>query len=237
MNAVIIGCGGIGGWLASALVKMMGEGDTLALVDKDKFEKHNRDRQLHCNLGTCKSDAVRSAIHRHARCEVISYRGFIGLPDTDDWFRAKTLAGPDTVWFCGADNHRARLNTLKAADTYGGMAVVCANEYTDAEAYVYLPEWANGPLDPRMYYPEILTDRSDDPVTPPCTGEVLESTPQLALANMSAANYGMWLWYYWSEIAGTITDPDAQRMSPYHVLSSSGKVRQITIGEARDVGE
>jgi len=129
-----------------------------------------------------------------------------------------------SVLFCAADNHPARLACLRTADKTGCLSITCANGETDAEAYVYLPQWKDTHRDPRTYFPEITTDTRDNPLAPACTGdEILDTTPQLALANMSAANYGMWLWYFWTTVAPQITDPEARATFIHHLSSTAGR--------------
>lgn len=109
----------------------------------------------------------------------------------------------------GVDNHPARRMALELCDDLLGDCIIAANEYEDAEAYYYRATWKGTEFDPRIYYPEIITDLSDNPLAPPCTGEILESAPQLAVANMNAASLMMWLFWYWKNNAPKLTDPDA----------------------------
>jgi len=233
INIYVIGCGGIGGWLAQCLGKMLDEHHSLELIDKDRFEKKNMDRQLGCRIGMNKARALRDVASRGARCDVFATTDwYLGEPHLEEILFPKLHE--HSVLFCAADNHRARSATLRWADRAGCAAYICANEYTDAEAYAYFPEWRDSRLDPRVFYPDILTDTTDDPLSPPCTGEILESSPQLALANMSAANYGLWLWYFWTNVAPKITDPDARDTCIYHVSSSDGNLVRRTLKEGKE---
>jgi len=235
MTAIVVGCGGIGGWLATCLVRMLGEGDGLVLVDGDTFEEKNMDRQLGCDVGTAKVRALRMALMKgKPKVKITAIQGYLGSDVVAKHLDAVMPGSEESteVIFCGVDNHRARLECLKLADEKAAMAVICANEYTDAEAYVYFPTWQGTGLDPRIFYPEILTDKSDNPLAPPCTGEVLESSPQLALANMSAANYGLWLWYFWTFKSQEITDMDTRDRCLTRVGSSVGRFTQVMVGDA-----
>jgi len=231
-TCVVVGCGGTGGWLTTCLTKMLNQDDEIILMDADTFEAHNRDRQLHCKLGANKADALKRALERAAKVTFTVVREFLDEP-TAEIKALVTRRDPDIVTiFCGADNHRARLNTLKLADDLGCHAVICGNGYTDAEAYYYQFGWRNTELDPRVFYPELLSDTTGDPLSPPCTGEILESAPQLALANMSAANYGMWLWYFWTQEAPKITADFAVECNPYFVSSSAGRMNLKCLKDA-----
>jgi len=188
MNIAIIGAGGTGGWVATCLAKMLSEQDRLLLVDKDKFEEHNMDRQLGCRVGAYKVNALARTLST-SRCAI----------DTKtEWFKESTDLGDTDTILCAVDNHPARIACLKWCEQEADRLVVIAgNEYWDAEAYVYRRPWREGPLDPRSYYPELLESTEGDPLHPPCTGEVLESEPQLALANNLAAAFAVQLLWHW----------------------------------------
>lgn len=187
MNIAVVGCGGTGGWVANLLAKMLDEDDILTLIDRDKFEKKNMDRQLNCRVGMYKADALAQSIK--ARCGV--------MPITD-WFSADMKLGGATALFCCADNHRARVACLRYADENKATAYIGGNEYSSFDACAY--RWfmqGHELMDPRARFPEMLTSKEGDPLSPACTGEVLEGSPQLALANMQTATALCRLWYTW----------------------------------------
>lgn len=187
-NHYLIGLGGGGCWEYLALTKTLQEKDTLILIDKDKIEAKNLDRQMFTNFdtGKFKVEAI-SNRYRHHKCKVIVF---------PDWLTLNTELEAHPLLFCCADNHPARLACLMLADKYEGYTIIAGNEYTDAEAYYYQHNWKDTRLDPRVYYPELITDHSNDP-TRPCTGEAMEAAPQLAISNMMAASYSMWLYWFW----------------------------------------
>ena len=225
MYTYVIGCGGIGGWLAQCLVKTLTTDDTLVLVDADKVEKKNLDRQLFTrrDIGSFKCEAL-ARVLKDSACSIVPEPVFLG--DHGD-----LTIEPNSYVLVGVDNHPARATALNLCDLQVAHCISGANGYTEAEAYYYNPSWFGTTLDPRVYYPEIMTDTTDDPLSPPCTGEVLESEPQLAVANMSAANYVLWLYWYWRQVAPEITDNDARGFSPVHVMSTSGRMTVKTLQE------
>ena len=187
MNVAVIGCGGTGGWVANLLAKMLGEEDILVLVDKDKFEKKNMDRQLNCKVGMSKATALAQSIK--ARCAVETIL---------EWFSPDMKLGGASAIFCCADNHRARVACLAYADSNTATAYIGGNEYSSFDACAYRRFMKGHELmDPRVRFPEIMTDKTGDPLSPSCTGEVLEGSPQLALANMQTATALCRLWYTW----------------------------------------
>lgn len=189
----IIGCGGVASWLLPVLIKLMVSVETppiITLVDGDKLEEKNLDRQLFdpSQIGQFKADAL------HARYKA-EYPKLVSKPaylaEGADWLEDHAL------YFGCADNHTARRNILTAIDNIGGKAIIGGNEYTDSEAYFYEPSFKDTGLDPRVYYPELLTNTADDPTRPTsCQGEAAISTPQLVLANSSAANHMLQLWWF-----------------------------------------
>ena len=225
MHIYMIGCGGIGGWLCQCLSKTLTADDTLSLMDADKLEPHNLDRQLfdEADVGLLKAEALGRYL-RTSRCKVDVIPEFLGA-DLDFVFEDGSFV------FVGADNHPARFKTLSLCDRTTSRCIVAANGYECAEAYYYDWQWEGKAHDPREYYPELATDTEDDPLSPPCTGEILESAPQLAIANMDAASYAMWLFWFWTQKAHELKSEEVKATSPVHVTSTAGRSRVITLGE------
>lgn len=190
-NIAVVGCGGVASWLIHPLVmllKQTKEKPTVTLWDGDTIEERNLDRQHFTpdHIGMNKAEAMASIIGE-------SYPSVVVCPD---YYTAGTVqpnAGLNLFIGC-ADNHAARRAILDAVDGGQGWAVIAGNEYTEAEAYYYERLFAGHPVDPRKYYPAILTDNTGDPTRPAgCTGVAQEAAPQLVLANFSAANHALWL--------------------------------------------
>ena len=178
----VIGCGGVGSWLTPKLVKLK---KPVTLIDGDKLERKNLDRQLfdESDLGRHKSEALAAKYH----C----------TPVTQYLTPGSLEPRRSDILFCAVDNHAARKAVLDMCDTFRCAAVFGANEYTDAEAYWYEHDWKDTPRDPRVFYPDILTDTSDDPTRPQsCTGEAADARPQLVLANDWASGMMMHLYWY-----------------------------------------
>ena len=105
----------------------------------------------------------------------------------------------DLRHWIAAINHRTRLETLEVCDDYGCQAIFAANEMHSAEAYYYRRSWKGTERDPRVYYPELTTDRSGDPRAAAigCTGEPQENNRQLVSANLMAAALAEHLFVLW----------------------------------------
>ncbi len=194
----MIGAGGVASWLLPLVIKLFGnqkEPADITVFDGDKLEKHNLDRQLFRadQVGQFKADAL-IALYGG------SYSG--NLVARNEYFVAgMERLERNAVYLVCVDNHAARKAVLETVDSLGGRVIIGANEYTDAEAYIYEPDWQGSKLDPRIYYKEITTDDRDDPTRPEsCQGSAAIRTPQLVLANFSAANFMAWLlWFHYVE--------------------------------------
>jgi len=181
----IIGCGGVGSWLAQTLCRL-GNPKMITLVDGDKLEEKNRDRQLFREADIGKNKAVALAAQ-------------IGSRFSDQWYSEHLFAHEPGDWLFGCvDNNPGRDMVLKACDIYDCKAILAANE-THSEAYVYLPEWRGTKLDPRVYYPEIASDESGNPAARGigCTGEAQKGNPQLVTANVMAAALASHMFVVW----------------------------------------
>lgn len=229
MTYYLVGCGGIGGWLGLSLAKMLAVEDELVLIDGDDFEEKNLDRQM-CSkrdLGRNKAKVLRTALRVGARCALHAVPKYLG----ED---SKFAFSDNSVVLTGVDNHPARLRVLSLCDQASVPCVHAANGYEDAEAFYYMSPWSGSALDPRNYYPELLEDVQDDPLAPPCTGEILESRPQLAMANMAAAAMAMKLLWFWQTVAPKLTEESSKEMAPVQIIGTAAKSFTRTVKEIRD---
>lgn len=183
---MVIGAGGVGSWLTPALCRMVGP-KSVTVVDGDTLERGNLDRQLFTqrDLGSNKAQALARIYGCHFVDRYFS-QGSIELLE-GDW-----------LLVC-VDNHPARAASFIEADAHRCTVLTGANERTSAESYIYFPQWQGQETDPRIYYPDILTNHNDNPLagSSGCTGEAAEKTPQLVSANMAAASLMMHMFAVW----------------------------------------
>lgn len=202
-NHFIIGCGGTGSWLVPLLLRMRAKGDNLILMDGDIVEEKNFDRQLFQPeyLGWNKAEAL-----------AVTF----GLSDFLPRYLQKStrpqVQNEDWIWCC-VDNHPARAECLAWVDELFSLDItlnllIGGNEYEYQEAYLYFATWKDhGLLDPRIRFPELLTDKSGDPARPSCTGLAQKENPQLALYNFLVAGSMVHLWQFQKYWANQ-TDPE-----------------------------
>lgn len=185
-NIYIIGCGGVGSWLTPALT-LLTSPQNITLIDADKLEEKNMDRQLFRvqDIGLSKAEALSERY---------------GCQFRDEWFSEGLMEFQPEDWIISCvDNHLARRAALAECDRYGCRGIFAANETHSAEAYYYQPDWKGTPIDPRVYFPDILTDRSNDPrqIVIGCTGEVQKANLQLVTSNALAASLSGHLFALW----------------------------------------
>ena len=230
----VIGAGGVASWLLPALLKLLNQQwspPQVVVFDGDTLEEKNLDRQLFpatC-IGTNKATALADV-----------YRGgYNGTLVADTRFFTEGFEGVarNALYLVCVDNHAARKAALEAVDVYGGRAVFGANEYTDAEAYIYEPAWRDTPLDPRVFYPVIKTDTTNDPVRPQsCQGVAAAESPQLVLANLSAATLMLWLvWFHYMERPG-MSKAETFDYWPHHHRSTFSRFSTVLAGHTTKKG-
>lgn len=217
----IIGCGGVGSWLTPALAMLESPKD-ITLVDGDKLELKNMNRQLfdESQIGQNKARSLADKYGCH----------FI-----EKWYSEAMTEHFRQDWLiCCADNNPARKSALAACDMSGCSAIFGANETHSSEAFIYHPEWRDTGIDPRTYYPEILSDFSGNPAGAAigCTGEVQRQNPQLATANMMAAAIVAHLFMLWHKEVPKM-DSDAFMHLPYKIVNNLTRSETYVIKNAK----
>ena len=203
-NLHVVGCGGVASYLLPVLLKTFAI-KCLTLHDGDKLEARNLDRQLFSEeqIGMNKAAALAALMQKAGHVD-----GSIRVEP--EYFHCGTVVETGSLIIGTVDNHAARAAILMVADSENCDVVFGANEYTDSQAMYYKPAWRGTPLDPRVRFPEITTDDSDDPLRPAsCQGEAQRQNSQLAMANFGAANHVMWLLWFWLVEAAKL-DPEVR---------------------------
>jgi molybdopterin/thiamine biosynthesis adenylyltransferase len=222
-NIYIIGAGGVGSWLAHSLCKLVSPKQVI-LMDGDTLETRNLDRQLFGVADVGKNKA-----------EVLGQR--LGCTAIPQYFSSHTRDyGPMDWLICCADNNAARRACLDDADRAELAVIIAANEKTSAEAYYYnsfdYPSVFEL-LDPRVYYPELLTDNAPDPRATAigCVGEAQKQTPQLVSANFMAAALAQWLFVLWALEVPNMPEMKWENL-PYRLVANASRLETHLIRDA-----
>lgn len=219
MKAIVIGVGGGGSILTPILIKLVGA-QRVCLIDGDALERRNLDRQLfsEADIGRNKAEALAS---QHG-CE------FVGK-----FYDTALMQHHRTDWLLVCvDNHPARIEALKSCDRDKCSTIICCNETLSSEAYVYRPRWIGTPMDPRIMYPEMLTDRSGDPRGREigCTGVAQENNRQLVTANMMAASLALHLFVVWAMESRKLDEQTLEYL-PHKLVCNMSRLETYTINQ------
>lgn len=226
LNALIVGAGGVTSYMLPALKNSFDL--KLTLIDGDRLEKRNLDRQLFRNnhVGMYKAEALmRTYNFRKTEGQIV--RSYFDLEMLETEY--KFFFTEADILICCADNHPARRHLLETGKRMGKPVLVCANEYSTSQAYLYDPslEEQYSGVNPLLRYPEILTSDEGSPIR--CQGDALEATPQLAIANQVSASLGNFLLWNWSPVI--IDKKPAEPYLPVEFQSTFSKLETITLGD------
>lgn len=179
---LIVGCGGSGGWAVQMLAKSPNRDLAIILMDADRWESRNLDRNLIAprDLGKPKVRTAENTLRKTGWAGEILPRPRYLARGTDDWRELLSRHGQLRILSC-VDNHTARNCCLELADERArnrleSVVVLTGNETKSASADAYLPAWRGTALDPRERYPEIMTDRAGDPLHPRARAKPSQAT-------------------------------------------------------------
>lgn len=188
MNRIIvIGLGGIGGMLVGPLCRFLNFNevkDEVVLIDGDRFEKKNGDRQdiSFGGVGRYKAEVWKQRLAPDFKPRMTSIEEYV-KPDNIGML----LTDGDTVMLC-VDNHATRKLVQEHCERLRNTVLISGgNDYHDGNVQVFIKR--NGRrLTPALtrYHPEIAEPRDKRPDELGCDEEV-EASPQLLFTNMTAA--------------------------------------------------
>lgn len=198
-RVVVVGCGGIGKFLVSALARFIAHHERdweLTLVDGDEYEVKNASRQAFTRLGN-KAEVTADELRvQYPDLLIQAVPAFVAGADQPVHEDHSRLVVPisDVVkegdWvFCCVDNHATRLLVSQHAQTLSNIRVVSGgNDYTDGNVQVFVRRSGNNLFPPvETFHPEIATPGDKTPQEMSCEELAQAGSPQLIFANQMAA--------------------------------------------------
>lgn len=231
MKLYVIGAGGTASYLLPVLARTLTRDcgiDELIIIDRDVLEEKNVDRQLYSydDVGKSKAEVLADGLREFTQVEITA---------VNEWFTEDTTIVPGSFLISCTDNHPARLALLNVCDEHNCKAVICGNETFSADAYYYQPSYVDSKKDPRVRYPEIKTDKQDDPTRPPCNdADALAQNPQLAAANSMSANLGMHLTQLWLFEIDQYDLEEAGDYLPVELASTMTDIKVLKVQDFRE---
>jgi hypothetical protein len=227
----IIGCGGVSSYFIPSFLRTLKHTQVrslrgqVCLVDGDTLEEKNLKRQhfLPEDVGAPKVEALQR-VYSGVYDKIETHFGFV-----DAGFSVE----PGSVLIVFADNHPCRKDMLEVADRTESRLISAANGDIGAHAFYYDSKWQGGPLDPRIRYPEIVTQETGSPIKKGgCEDEqVLDEFPQTPFANFMAASHAALLWNFWMIESRSLDSKQSIGSWPVEFTNTFSSQKTIKYGE------
>lgn len=201
VRCVIVGCGGIGSWLAAGLVRALqfqAPMSQLVLVDGDNFEPKNVERQTFTTYGN-KATALRSDLQPIApQTFIVSMPAWIvpeGMNHSDEDGATKVTAHQvlkeNDYVFVAVDNFAARKLIFDAARDYENIDIFTGGNDDRLFGSVYHYQRRDGidvTLPPSHFHDEFVNPPDKNPGELSCQDRAaLDGGTQLLAVNMGVA--------------------------------------------------
>lgn len=202
MRIVVVGAGGVGGWLIRGLAPMLEvthPGSLLMLLDGDTFEEKNKDRQDFGEYGYKAIVRANELQPRYPNVLVIGQPYWVvghteGWPEEDGGnVGVNQLMEDGDIIFATVDNHAARKLIFEHAQTLDNVDVFTGGN-DDAyfgSIYHYQRRDQHDVTDPPFdYHPEMADPPDRNPGEMSCEERAqVEGGTQLLTTNMAVASY------------------------------------------------
>ena len=220
LNILIIGAGGTASYFLPAISKYQGQDIRITIMDGDKLEERNLDRQLFSDISIGKYKAQELArVYSPRGTNNIRYINEYLTPNTLDYISSKY----DCI-FSFVDNNNAVKLAYDQACHLKIPFIMAANEMFDASADIVLPEWRGTNLCLYERYPDVMTPSASTGIN--CTGSQAARFPQLAIANNTGAALAQHLFYTW--IICELSN-EGRKVVPYSIKRTLSKFETLSI--------
>lgn len=200
MRVVVVGVGGVGGWLCRGLAAMLEAGDPgsmLMLVDGDTFEEKNIDRQDFNDFGYKTVVRANELQPKYPNTLVVP-QPFWVVEHTEEWpeeegglVGANVLLEEGDVLFATVDNHATRKILFEAAMKLDNVDVFTGGndeDYFGSTFHYQRRDGADTIDSPFDYHPEMLEPADKNPGEMSCEERASQpSGTQLLATNMTVS--------------------------------------------------
>lgn len=196
-NVVIVGCGGIGGWLMPPLARFLeaeGFDGRIHIWDGDIVAEHNRSRQDFDgdDINANKAEVVCARVMcLFGSLQCTAHSEFI-VPAN-----VQSAVPEDSLVFTCVDNHPCRVLIDKRAAVLNNVCIISAgNELTDGNVHVYLRRSGVDCTDSFLSrHPESTAIEVGDRNGISCEELLREGEPQILFTNLWAAVCALTVFY------------------------------------------
>jgi molybdopterin/thiamine biosynthesis adenylyltransferase len=185
-NIKIIGLGGIGTYLCDPLFRFLnsvGNNISVTLIDGDKYELKNIDRQVFSQFNSYKAEQKYKEYNQIFHNIAFEYHNVFVNPDNI----SELINDNDVVFLC-VDNHKTRKIINDYVNTLNNIILISGgNDYFDGNTQIFIKENGKKKL-PSLtdYHSEIINYNDKSPEEMSCE-ELQNSEPQLIFSNLFAA--------------------------------------------------
>jgi len=223
MGIVVIGLGGVGSILIERLCRFLNYSNDLSadilLVDGDKYEAKNYERQEFVRLGN-KADIKAGELQmKYPKLRLEAFEEYV----TPENISEVILEGD--IVFMGVDNHKTRMIVGNYCKELKNVVLISGgNEFTDGNVQLYVRKEGKD-LTPDLcrYHPEIANPTDKLPNEMSCE-ELANSDPQLYFTNLGVATIMCWTFY------NAVVKESYERSEIYFdilSMNASSKIRAI----------
>lgn len=185
----VIGIGGTGTNLLAFVPRYLAyqweskRGVEVTLVDGDKFEGRNEDRQIFDEQGN-KADVTAARLRREFPSLTV-----LSIPEFVTPQNVREIVRPRDVVLLAVDNHATRKLVFDRCRGLSNVTLISAgNDLVDGSVMVYIRKKGKDVTDPVRLHPEIQFPQDRNPgEDPSCMALAAEGEPQIVITNMAAA--------------------------------------------------
>jgi hypothetical protein len=205
MNILIVGAGGAANTMIDTFTRMISMGDSVTIMDGDRFEERNASRQVFCVPGENKASVLAGRMKT------------LGFPfaKAEPYFLVPGYEIEDYngyhIIFSLVDNNDSRILIREIADETGALVILAGNETDFSNAFVYrrdLPRIAN----PFLNFPNLVKPDGLNPGGSCQQATHVEEFPQTIVANHMSGSLALLAYSAWKDFD---TEEESLAYMPY----------------------